>query len=112
MKPSQKLKIYQHAKRDYYRLASDFQEHRHYSFSQIKQYYQDCGEDNGYVFIIYIGIIKAYLIPYRSDCSYTSFNHTYALSHHLVIYYQQEEFDSLSIQKLQQKINFYKNAKK
>ena len=37
MKPSQKLKIYQHAKRDYYRLASDFQEHRHYSFSQIKQ---------------------------------------------------------------------------
>ena len=110
------LYIYKHAMRDYYRLADDFMNHCHLSLNEMKQHYQNRGEDHQYVFIIKYGTIVAYLTHYYTDCLYSSKDRTYSLSHHITIYVmeneQMKEFDSLSIQRLKKKIQYLQKAKR
>lgn len=110
------LLIYKRAMRDYYRLADDFMNHRHLSLNQIKQHYQNRGEDHHYVFIIRYGTIVAYLTHYYADFPYSSQDRTYSLSHHITIYVMENkqirEFDSLSIQRLKKKIYYLQKAKR
>jgi len=107
MENQEKLRLYKRALRDYQRIASDFNEHKSYTYNQFKDYFQPYGTDMGSVFVIERGVVKVYLIPYHKELL-SSQSCDCSLSLHIVIYRIQENFkeeiDSLSLPMLKWKI--------